>query len=867
MTIRVGDYAGPDGVEFIRGTNNGDILVWNTATNRFETEPGSAAAGASISSLGLAENTLVPNNLDGIEWSLSAQQLAPTIQPLASADPAGYRDMVWVNRELIAPAGAYLQRPFTPPAGVTQVTFSALVALPPGSAGNPIQLQLLDATGQNVLTSLNVVPGALARKTTAVLPVVAGVEYIARITFVSAGQADALLGDLRVSPVQATATVKFWQKDFVRIPANPQTIRDSNEDSWAAVRYANQSAFSHVDFNCSAPEIFVETYDNAGLYIVNADAFAVVVNDKVWATAFPIIDQVSYTRFTLPDGVNRVSVLSGPQALPSNFDVTNRGTFICAIYAAKNTVFEAPIVNDAPQDKVVLYGDSKLAGFYSDLAGRDGIVPLLRAMGNTVINQAVGGGSLSADTSTTALTVAACLPFAAKLVRNKPTRIVLGIGRNDFFGNDYTLANWTTQLGNLCDAIGTLAPDTQINLLRFTHETAEPANGFGDTLDQWRDAMNTVAAARSNVSVLYGDGLWSVATAGTYTADGVHPNSRGYAMLASLIDTWVPAPGNPIFGVVTSQLGEPYPWNPRELGGAALRAWWSFDQSLVASVMTAVSSSGTAPPVVTLTGVPTFPFTIVLAVTVAGALGASRFKWSIDGGQSWVQTGVLTGANVPLGTTGLTAHFAVGAYSNDNVYAAATKTVTARDLSTHGNDLGQAVAANQFPVDTIIVPGRYPRRALKGNGTSTALSRVMTLNSPYAIWLVGTLVDQASIRSFIGGSAGADDVFLYSNTPATMALNAAGAQKQVNVDATVPHTYGCIVNAGTDITIRVDGVGASAASAGASNPTSFYIGGDVANNQWFVDGVIAECLILDGLPTANAIVEIEAYFRNKYRTW
>lgn len=824
-------------------------------------------SGATAAGLQLALNTLVPNRLDGIEWTLASQQLAPTIQPLASRDDSNFRDMVWVNRERTAVTGALLERPFTIPPGVSQVTFSALLALPIGGTGNPVQLQILDATGQTVLATVTAVPGTLVRVSTPYATVVPGTEYLARITFTSSGQADALLGDLRVTPRQ-DASSGIWRRNFVRIPVNPQTLRDNNEDSWSAVRYANQSAYAHVDFASVAKDIWVETYDNAGLYIPNNDAFAILVDGKFWEARIPATDKVDFTHISLPygDRVSSLSVVAGAQVLASSFDVTNRGTFLCAVYVDAESIADLPLV-ESTQDKLVLYGDSKLAGFYSDLPVRDGIVPMLRSMGNIVINQAVGGGSLAGDTSATVISQAACVPFAQKLLRNNPTRIVLGIGRNDFTGATFTLANWTSQLGNLCDAVHALAPDVHINLLRFTHETVENPNGSGDTWTQWRDAMNTVASSRAFVDVMYGDGLWTVATAGNYTADGVHPNSRGYAMLASLIDTWTFAPGNPVFGPITAQAGEPYPWNPKELIGTGLRAWWSFDQGLVEGVMTALVASGTVPPAATITGVPAFDFSLILAVTVSGPLGTAKFKWSIDGGQSWVQTNVATAANVVLGTTGLTAHFPAGAYSNDNVYVASTKTASALDLSTNNNILGQANPANQFPLTTIPVPGRNPRQALLGNGTSTYLGRTMTLNSPYTIYIVGAMVDQASIRSFIGGSAGADDIFLYSNTPTTMALNAAGAQKQVTVDATVPHTYGCFVNAGTDINLRVDGVDNTAVSAGASNPTAFYIGGDVANNQWFVDGPIAECLIMTGIPSADIIVDIEAYFRNKYRTW
>ena len=64
----------------------------------------------------------------------------------------------------------------------------------------------------------------------------------------------------------------------------------------------------------------------------------------------------------------------------------------------------------------------------------------------TVI-EAYGARTLVQDVGTT-LSVAACTPFAIKLCQNAPNVVIVQIGRNDFFSATYTLANWTTQLGN-----------------------------------------------------------------------------------------------------------------------------------------------------------------------------------------------------------------------------------------------------------------------------------------------------------------------------------------------------------------------------------------------------------------------------------
>ncbi len=85
-----------------------------------------------------------------------------------------------------------------------------------------------------------------------------------------------------------------------------------------------------------------------------------------------------------------------------------------------------------------------------------------------------------------------------------------------------------------------------------------------------------------------------------------------------------------------------------------------------------VTSQGTSPPAVSLTGMPTLgSVEIRIEITTGGSLGTALFQWSDDGGLSWKATDVATGALVALGS-GLSAIFSPGIYSTDNVYTAPT---------------------------------------------------------------------------------------------------------------------------------------------------------------------------------------------------
>lgn len=99
---------------------------------------------------------------------------------------------------------------------------------------------------------------------------------------------------------------------------------------------------------------------------------------------------------------------------------------------------------------------------------------------------------------------------------------------------------------------------------------------------------------------------------------------------------------------------------------------WSFVHLVgtPAPEMTSVTSAGTAPPVVSLTGTPTGYWDLRIEITTGGARGTAVFKWSSNGGTTYT-TAVTTAATVSLTGTGLTAVFATGTdYSTDNIYTA-----------------------------------------------------------------------------------------------------------------------------------------------------------------------------------------------------
>lgn len=100
------------------------------------------------------------------------------------------------------------------------------------------------------------------------------------------------------------------------------------------------------------------------------------------------------------------------------------------------------------------------------------------------------------------------------------------------------------------------------------------------------------------------------------------------------------------------------------------------------TLLSAVTSSGTTPPVVTVSGTPLVDGAFKLDIQTGGALATATFRWSKNGGVDWVQSAVATAATVVLPGTGITVAFAAGTYAADNEYAFTAQKIPARFFRT-----------------------------------------------------------------------------------------------------------------------------------------------------------------------------------------
>jgi len=799
-------------------------------------------------------SSLVHGKLDALAWRVYEPTLAPLVRSFY-ADTAKYpptRSKLWVNYDSLCPVGGYLERPVMIPAGVTgiQIELDELSQGPGGATGD-VYLELYDATGSVAVASEAFTPGASpADVATAEIAVTAGLEYRVRVVCNTAGvQSTFVCGAIRVRPT--TSTDSFWLSTFVRIDVDAACIQDNLETiAYDNPRFGRQTAYCHVDIDTDAASVRVEAFNNVGDILTGTyDDLAVFCDGYALDPVAPTPNgNVSFCTVAIPTSgsARHLSIYAGIQLLSTytTLGVTeNRGVYLCAVYVPFTGTTR---VATGQCETIVLYGDSKFAGGNETYPAITTFAQTLRERGYRVISETVGSKALAYDVGTT-LTVAACTPYAMKLARHQPTQVFVGVGRNDFaqFGT-FTPANLVTQLGNFIDALHVVAPQAQVKLVTWTSETTETAVS-GVAWDTERANIAALSSSRSAwCSVLDAARMWSTAEAATFTQDGIHPTEGGYDRLTRIV------------------AAESYPWTPGQIPD--LLTWVEGDANIAGDEMTAVTAGGPAPPAVTLTGTAVRAFHLLIQMWTAGTLGVATFRWSVDGGRSWVGQPLTTGADVVLGSTGITAHFAAGSYGantyDSDTYISGWNALGGTSSFIKLNDATR-------PSFNSVASGNKPGPNFAANAINSALQiSGISVPAPWSFWVVAKLVNAAAIRTPVHctAAAGVGGVMYRDNTRNATYFYDGGGEGGQAVDETALHSHICIGNpsGGAQSNIRIDGVD-GLFSPHAVTLTAITLGQRVGTG-WPWDGPIMAFAFKSGAFTVDECLALEARARSKWGT-
>lgn len=314
---------------------------------------------------------------------------------------------------------------------------------------------------------------------------------------------------------------------------NSVNVWDSKEDVPNSLTYRQRTGLASFRFYTSSTTLYIEYYSNAQYQA--QESIEVFSNGSYVTTVLVTTGSVKYATVTLPAGSNKlIEVYEGSQNVP---DGTVYGSWIRRLVVPSGQSLSV-ILPSLPEKRIVVYGDSKSAGFSVDpmQQGWTGLVRLDPYPGRLTCS-ARGNRSLNGDYTQNSNSIIPLADLLALACDGTVENIVwIDIGFNDYYGAaGGGIASWTAavqfkaQLQNLVTRLLTYSKITAIYLIGtilWSNESTENSNG--ETLNDFRIATEEVASELGGI-VTYVDATDTGWPTTNDLSDGIHPNVTGHS--------------------------------------------------------------------------------------------------------------------------------------------------------------------------------------------------------------------------------------------------------------------------------------------------------------------------------------------------
>lgn len=267
---------------------------------------------------------------------------------------------------------------------------------------------------------------------------------------------------------------------------------------------------------------YIRTFSSAlelGLWI-NGSYYA-----PIWSGNQGSGDITDILYFFLPAGVKQVKIAAGMQSFSSGLP---KGVFITSL---KVNDFAASIPAIPITSRVLIYGDSIATGYNAGYGGhltKECWAMKLRAIGHQIAVEAHGFRTLKDDAANAGEVTA----FVDLLETYAPSTIILAIGTNDYGLEPWSAASFGSAYADILDEIDTDLNGVPVLCFSPTIRTSEVANSFGDTTQDYRDAISIAASSRAWAT--YVDGASMILVGDLF--DSVHPDEVGHGKISVAID-------------------------------------------------------------------------------------------------------------------------------------------------------------------------------------------------------------------------------------------------------------------------------------------------------------------------------------------
>lgn len=283
------------------------------------------------------------------------------------------------------------------------------------------------------------------------------------------------------------------------------------------------NAFARLRFTTSLRRLAIHQVATSGTYayigIFNNGSYS-SISTSTTTNVSQVIDTL------LPAGSSKtIDLVEGSQALAG---AAVLGVFAAAIRVPTDAVIIAPTV---PTDRVLVVGDSIINGYITSNAQSDNPIAVLRGLTDYKVTCLGWGSATSYEFTQSANRAAWVTSMAAMLNGTNSNTLIWEVMTNDYGLDAQSSANYATNLGAFLDDLKVAVPNLEVKIfgaIKRIAPAAETANGFGNTLDDYRSAAAGLISGRSWVKWI--NNKYAVDTANIY-ADGIHVTTAGSAQL------------------------------------------------------------------------------------------------------------------------------------------------------------------------------------------------------------------------------------------------------------------------------------------------------------------------------------------------
>ena len=292
--------------------------------------------------------------------------------------------------------------------------------------------------------------------------------------------------------------------------------------------YIEVSVFSRWIFHTTATRLWCKVVCDLYGSFPGYSKVGVVIDGAYTATFTCTAAGINTFTLDLAVGTKTVELITG---LVDNGTGTHLGTWLFAAYLSGGV----RVIEAAPSaaNRLVIYGDSIAVGAAATTPVQSGWPILVRDDydGSTML-EAWGARSLNDNCAT----AGARTTFAALLAAYNPARVWLAIGTNDYGLDKWSAADFGTAYADLLDKLHVALPSATAYCQTPIERTDESANGFGDTLGDYRTQINTAVSTRGPWAILVDGTGAAFPQAPGDLADGLHPTTAGHAKYRTAVE-------------------------------------------------------------------------------------------------------------------------------------------------------------------------------------------------------------------------------------------------------------------------------------------------------------------------------------------